>query len=96
MIGIVGILLGIFTFLIRCFCPPPRSSRTNRSQVHRHRGQRVPTTNNRGGERRPSQQRVWSTLPPLAASTPIDPSINRSLERTLSNAPPTYDEAMGR
>lgn len=107
MIGIVGVLLGVVTFLIRCFCPRPssRGARTSRSQVHhRHRGHRDPSTNNRGSadERRNSQQHqhqrgIWSVMPPLSASTPIDSSFNtnnRSIERTLSQAPPSYAEAV--
>uniref|UniRef100_A0A914QSS0 Uncharacterized protein n=1 Tax=Panagrolaimus davidi TaxID=227884 RepID=A0A914QSS0_9BILA len=98
VIGIVGVLLGIVTFFIRCFCPRPNRARSARSQQvhHRHRGARVPSTNNRGGgERRNSQQRVWSSMPPLSSSTPIDSSLNnRSIERTLSQAPPSYAEAV--
>uniref|UniRef100_A0AC34GWS6 Uncharacterized protein n=1 Tax=Panagrolaimus sp. ES5 TaxID=591445 RepID=A0AC34GWS6_9BILA len=107
VIGIVGVLLGVVTFLIRCFCPRPssRAARSTRSQLHhRHREQRVPGTNNRGGggggrhndERRNSQQqRVWTIMPPLSASTPIDSSLNnRTIERTLSQAPPSYAEAV--
>uniref|UniRef100_A0AC34QRX5 Uncharacterized protein n=1 Tax=Panagrolaimus sp. JU765 TaxID=591449 RepID=A0AC34QRX5_9BILA len=99
-IGMVLIILGLSAFLGKCFCPRPTNPARQARSQHRQRGRRVSVANDRPA---PRNQRIWSIPSPLNASTPVcsEPSATPTAaapisERRPSNAPPSYDEAIGR